>query len=261
MKRVAAFAVALSIAGAAQAQDAPICSDRPAKANAVCTVPAGRIQLETSITGWALTETGAGRTELLTFASTAAKLGLSDSSDVQIAFTPVAELTSRNAGASQRASGFGDILVRYKHRLTASGAPVQLALIPFVKLPTASRGLGNGRAEGGLAVPISFAPGGPAAITLGPELDLLADADGSGRHIALVNVVNVSAAVAPRWTVAGELWTNLNLDPAGTIRQASADAAVAYALSRDLQLDAGVNLGLTDATPDVEIYLGMSLRF
>lgn len=261
MRRGAAFALALSIAAAAQAQDPPICTDRPARANAVCTVPAGRIQLETSALGWSLTEAGGDRTELLTFASSSAKVGLTDRSDLQIGFTPFAELTSRTAGSSQRVSGFGDILVRYKHRLTSAEAPVQLAVIPFVKLPTAARGLGNGRVEGGVAVPISVPLGGPVTMTLGPELDLLADADGSGRHLALVNLVNISIAVAPRWTVAGELWTNFNFDPAGTTEQASADAALAYALSNHLQLDIGANIGLTADTPDLELYAGLSFRF
>jgi len=38
-------------------------------------------------------------------------------------------------------------------------------------------------------------------------------------------------------------------------------AAFAYALSSDLQLDAGANLGLTDDSPDIELYAGLSLRF
>lgn len=261
MKIAQAFVPALLLAGAAHAQDAAICTDRPAKANAVCTVPAGRFQLETNALGWTRTESAGGRTEMTSFASSFAKIGLSSRSDLQIGFTPFAALESRGADASQRISGFGDIQLRYKHRLTADGAPVQVAVIPFLKLPTAADGLGNGRVEGGVAVPISFTLGGPATLTLGPELDLLADADGSGRHVALVNVVNVSVAVAPRWTVAGEIWTNFNFDPAGRIDQVSADMAVAYALTRRLQLDAGANIGLTAATPDTELYAGLSLRF
>ncbi|HET9640711.1 MAG TPA: transporter [Allosphingosinicella sp.] len=261
MKRAAAFHVALCAAGAAQAQDAPICTDRPTKANAVCTVPPDQFQLETSALGWMLNEAGAGRTELLTVTSSFAKMGLTERSDLEIGFTPFAELTSRAPGAFDRVSGFGDTLFRYKHRLTSASAPVQLAAIPFAKLPTAAGGLGNGKVEGGVALPVSFAFAGPATITLGPELDVLADSDGSGRHPALVNLVNISLAVAFRWSIVGELWTNFNFDPAGTIEQASADGAVAYTLSNRLQLDAGANFGLTAATPDLELYVGLSFRF
>lgn len=261
MKRAAFLVVALFAAGTARAEDAAICTDRPTKANAVCTVPAGTIQLETSGLGWTMTEGGGSRAELLTIASTVAKVGLSDRSDLQIGFAPITRLTTKAGGSSERISGFGDIAVRYKHRLTDGDAPVQLALIPFVKLPTARDGLGNGKVEGGLAVPISFTLASPVTVTLGPELDLLADADGSGRHLALVNLVNLSLAVAPRLTAVGELWTNLNFDPQGTLEQISADAAVAYAIANDLQLDLGANVGLTADTPDLELYAGISLRF
>ena len=98
-------------------------------------------------------------------------------------------------------------------------------------------------------------------MTLGPEVDVLADGDGHDRHLGLVNLVNVPLPLTPRVTVAGELWSNFNFDPAGTLKQASADAALAYAVLNRLQLDAGANLGLTRETPDVEIYAGVSIRY
>lgn len=259
MRWLAAAALAV-LSVPAQAEE-PICTDRPTKANTVCTVPAGKAQLESSAAGWTLTRHEDARTELLVIAPTVLKIGLSDRSDLQIGFTPYAELTVRDAGSRNRASGFGDVLVRYKHRLTAGAAPVQVAAIPFVKLPTAAKGLGNDKVEGGLAVPVSFALAGPVTMTLGPELDMLADADGSGRHLALVNLVNLSVPVAPRLTLAGELWNARNFDPNGTVDQWSLDGAVAFAASSALQLDAGANLGLNRDTADLEISAGASVRF
>ena len=252
------MSAALALLLAAAAAGTPICTDRPAKANAVCTVPAGMVQLESSLADWTLAKLGPPRADLVTLGASTLKLGLSPRSDLQLGLTPYARLT---VSQRSRASGFGDLTVRYKHRLTAASSPLQVGAIAFVKLPTAAHGLGNRKVEGGLAIPASFAAGGPLTLTLGPELDLLADAEGKGRHLALANVVNLSAPVAPRLTIAGELWTNLNFDPAGSARQASADAAFAYFLSNDLQLDAGANLGLTRDTPDIELYAGASLRF
>ena len=240
-------------AGAASTTDVPICTDRPAKANAVCTVPKGRLQLETSLANWSLTKAGETKTRTLSLGSSFLKYGLTDRSDLQIGFTPWVRVTGGT-------SGLGDIVIRFKQRLTGDDAPVQFALIPFVKLPTAPRGIGNRRTEGGLAGAISTSVGA-ATVTLGPELDLLADSDGHGTHLALINLVNVSGPIAPRLTIGGELWTNRNFDPAGTVKQASADASIAYALSTTAQLDAGTNLGLTKETADVELYAGFSLRF
>jgi Putative MetA-pathway of phenol degradation len=252
------FAILLLAAAAA---NPPICTDRPTKANVVCTVPVDRFQLESSAIGWVETKAGGVRTEVLSVASSFVKYGLSDRSDLQIGFTPYVRIKTKEAGESSSISGFGDVIVRYKHRLTADEDPVQVALIPLVKLPTAKRGIGNRKVEGGLAAPISFALAGPVTATLGPEVDLLADGDGHGRHLALVNLINLSAPIAPRLTLAGELWSNFNFDPDGTIEQASADAALAYAASNNVQLDVGANLGLTRDTPDLEAYAGVSVRF
>lgn len=253
-------AALLGLSGGSAAEETPICTDRPTKANAVCTVPTGDWQLETSAVGWARTKADGTTTEVLTIGSSVVKLGVSSRSDLQVGFTPHLRVTSKTAGERDRVSGFGDVIVRYKHRLTADDAKAQVAAIPFVKMPTADDDLGNGKVEGGLAVPVSFALG-RATLTLGPEIDLLADSDGHGRHAAIVQLVNLAAPVAPRLTLVGELWTNWNFDLDGTVRQASADVAAAYAVTRTFQVDAGANFGLSRDTADVELYTGASIRF
>lgn len=250
----------LALPMAAGAEPSPICTDRPTKANALCTVPVGKLQLETSAVSWSLTKADGARSELLTLGSSFFKVGLSQHSDLQIGFTPYVSSSAKQDGTRNRISGFGDVVVRYKHRLTSDASKLQIGIIPFSKLPTARDGIGNEKVEGGLAVPISF-PAGAATVTLGPELDLLADSDGSGHHLGVINLANLSISVAPRLNLVGEVWTNFNFDPGGSIKQASADAALAYALSDDLQLDAGANLGLTRDTSDIELYAGLSARF
>jgi hypothetical protein len=257
----AALLAAPASAFAQQAEEAPLCTDRPTKANALCTVPAGDWQLESQAIGWSRIEAGGTETRTVALGSSLVKLGLSDRSDIELGFTPYVRVETRAGGLRSNVSGVGDLTLRYKRRLTADGAPVQVGLIPFVKLPTADRDIGNGKVEGGLAAPIGISTGSPVALTLGPELDLLADGDGGGHHAALVNLVNVSGPVADGVTLYGELWTMTNFDPAKTVTLASADAAIAYLVSPRFQLDLGANLGLTKYAPDMELYFGLSLRF
>ena len=256
-----AAALLLAAPAAALAEETPICTDRPTKANAVCTVPASSWQLESSAFSWAKIKADGTESKALTLGSSVLKLGLSDRSDLQLGFTPYVRAESRIGGIKSSASGPGDLTVRYKHRLTADNARAQLGLIPFVKLPTADNDVGNGKIEGGLALPISILFRRNVTVLLGPEIDLLADADGDGHHPALVNLVNVSTPVAPGLTLAGELWTMTQFDPAGTTTLASADAALAFAPTNRLQLDAGINLGLNSSTTDFELYAGLSFRF
>ena len=250
-------ALLLAVASA----EPPICTDRPTKANATCTVPAGRWQIEGSAVGWSRTDVDGARTDALFLGASTIKVGLDERTDLQVAVAPFVDVSTRTGGVHERRSGVGDTVVRMKHRLTSEDAAAQVAVIPFVKLPTARRGIGNGRVEGGLAMPISFSLSERVTATFGPEIDLLANMDGHGHHLAIVNLANIAVVAAPRLTLVGELWSNFNVDPQATVRQASADAAIAYAVSTRLQLDAGVNLGLTKATADVEVYAGLSTRF
>jgi len=260
--RVTALATLLlapTPAFAQQAEEAPICADRPAKGNAPCTVPAGKWQLETGVADWARLKDGGATADVLIIGSSFLKLGLSDRSDLELGLNPYIHAKSKVAGSKSSASGFGDVTLRYKYRLTGEGAKIQITALPFVKLPTAHRDIGNGKVEGGLAVPMSMSIGS-ASLTLGPEADLLADADGNGRHVAVVNLVNLAGPVAPGLTLVGELWTATNFDPADTVTLVSADAALAYLVNNNLQLDLGTNLGLNRHTPDVELYAGVSVR-
>jgi hypothetical protein len=152
--------------------------------------------------------------------------------------------------------------VRVKYELTADDAPVQVAVDPFVKIPTANHQLGNRKVEGGLLAPIQVSLGKlPLTLSLDPELDWLADADRHGRHAATQQVVNLGMAIGEKLSVSTELWGMWDWDPAGTGKQASWDVAAAYLVSKDLQVDAGVNVGLNRQTPDVELYTGVAVRF
>ena len=238
----------------------PICTDRPGKGNGACTVPAGAVQIETDIINWTRTTEGGTRTDTILYTNPVLKFGLTDSADLQFNIIPYEEVRTRTGGVTERLGGIGDLFVRYKQRLTGGSANTQIALIPFVKLPTARSGLGNGKVEGGLALPVNI--GLPQGFTLNfsPEADLLADADGSGRHLNVQNIINVGKSVG-KVTVAAELWGAQNFDPAGTEQQYSADVMATWQARRNLQFDAGANFGLNRNTPEVQLYAGVSSRF
>src|SRR5215213_2449106 len=113
-------ALLLCAASAASADEQPICPDRPSKANGTCTVPAGKIQLETSFVDWTNDEFRGVRNDLILWGSSFLKYGLSGSSDVEIGFTPWVSLRVRGDGEHDRSGGFGDVIVRVKQRLTGN---------------------------------------------------------------------------------------------------------------------------------------------
>jgi hypothetical protein len=254
--------ILLSAGSVGAAEPAPICADRPGKATGTCTVPAGRWQVEVGIGDWTLEKAAEGRDSSLVIGETTVKYGLTAASDIEVDVTPWQRSESRSGAVRSSAHGIGDVTLSYKQQLTRADAALQVTAKPFVKAPTAPRSLGNGKWEGGVLVPIGYAiPKTPFSITLTPELDWAADADGHGHHAAMVQVVGIGWAASDRLNLGAELWGGWDWDPNRTTRQASADVSVAYLLGNDVQLDAGANFGLNRVTPDVELYGGVSVRF
>lgn len=258
---IAALALASASRGAAADQQ-PICADRPGKGDATCTAPAGHFQLEMALADWTLLRFPGERDASLALGATAIKYGLTDRSHIELDVTPYLRTMSRVAGVYGSASGFGDLVARYKQQLTAPSAALQITMFPFVKLPTAKRALGNGKLEGGLELPISYAiPRSTLSLGFAPQVAWLADQDRSSHHLAMVQTASVGWQATAKLNLSAELWGQWDWDAAGTGKQASADGSIAYLASKNVQFDAGANFGLNRQTPDVEVYSGISVRF
>ncbi len=95
----------------------------------------------------------------------------------------------------------------------------------------------------------------------GPEVDAYKNADSDGRHLNTAQLVNPAISLPRRVTVYAELWGDWDFDPVRTVRQYSADFAVTYGVTNELQLDTGLDIGLNRQTPGVQIYTGVSQKF
>lgn len=260
---IALAATVIGLAAPAVAADGPpaLCTDRPTKATSACTVPKGMVQLEADLINFTRLEQDGVKVDTTLYTNPTIKVGISNSTDLQATIAPYQTIRVHGGGAgSSSISGIGDLTVRVKQRLSAPDAKVQLALMPFVKLPTARRGIGNRKVEGGL-IGAAQMPVGGFTLTLSPEIDALLDGDGHGRHAQVVGALNLGKALSPTVTAYAELWTAQNFDPAGTVRQYSLDGAIAWLVRPTLQFDVGANLGLNRNTPDIQAYVGVSTRF
>ncbi len=259
-----ALAMTLScIASAAYAADEePICADRPGLGTPTCTVPAGMVQIETGLVDWVHDRSTGYRSDQLTIGATAIKFGVTNRFHIEFDVTPIARSLTHEMGGRETLSGFGDVGIAARYRVSGEDSPIQLALYPFVKVPTAKRPLGNGKVEGGIVVPVEYSiPGSQLSLGFSPELDLVADSDGSGHHLGMAQVVGLSFALAERLGAAAELAGEWDWGPGGTVRQYVFGSSAAYLLSSHAQIDAGLTLGLNRNAPDIEIYSGLTVRF
>jgi hypothetical protein len=236
-------------------------TDRPPKANSPYTVDAGRFQYETDIAVFGYGDTNGVKTDDWTVLDPTLKLGLTNTIDAELQITPYESVATKSATSNTTQSGFGDTYARLKINVLGDDhGAVAIAFLPYIKLPTARSGLGNGRVEGGLILPISFsAPGGFTVIVM-PEGDYLKDTADSGHHVAFDFLINVSHALDNRWTLFTEVFTTQSFHardkPIYTL-----DEALTYALSANLQLDFGGNFSLDGVAPRAQLFTGLSQRF
>ena len=243
-----------------------LCTDRPTKSTAPCTVDAGRWQLEADLYNFTTQTTGGVTTITQVFTNPTLKLGITNTLDFEVNIAPYEQVSIHDSvgGVTVAARGAGDLFLKAKWNLVGDdGGSFSAALLPYVKLPTAGRIIGNGAVEGGVLAPMQFNLPAGWQLAVAPEVDALANAVGPGRHANASLDLAVSCPATKTVTLDAEVWGNANFDPAGAVTQASFDLGAAWipAKSPTFQLDGGVNLGLNRATPGLQAYVGVSKRF
>jgi hypothetical protein len=242
-------------------------TDRPDMTESPYTVDAGHVQIETDLFSYTRDhDTAAGAdttTRAWSFAAINFKVGLCNRADLQIIVESHHRVRTvdRVANTRLRQSGFGDITLRSKINLWGNdGGETALALMPFVKLPTHQDNLGNDAVEGGLIVPFAMALSGGWNLGMMTEVDFNEDADGSGHHAEFINTITVSRDIVGNLGGYVEFFsavsTDRDADWVGTV-----NFGCTYGFTPDLQLDAGINLGVTDSAPDWQPFLGLTVRF
>ncbi len=242
-------------------------TDRPDKTESPYTVDAGRFQVEVDLVSYTHDRDRSGgadtRTEGWAVAPVNFKMGLWHNVDLQTVLETYQTVRTedRVARTTTRQSGFGDITSRVKVNLWGNdGGRTALALMPFVKFPTNQDDLGNDSVETGVIIPLAVEL--PAGFGLGlmTEFDVNRDETGQGRHLEFVNSITVSRDL---WGDLGgylEFWSLASAED-GSDWEGSVDIGFTYGLTENIQLDAGVNIGVTRSAEDVNPFLGVSFRF
>jgi hypothetical protein len=239
--------------------------DRPTKGFSVRTIDAGHFEIETDLVNYTVSNTPGGTTHSLQGLDPTLKLGLTNWMDFEVQFNGLQYTESFNDHSPfnfQNATGFGDVFLRSKINLFGNDSgPAGFALIPYVKLPSSTPLISNGAVEGGVIAPLALRPD-DFIITLMTEVDDLKNATGDGRFANFVNLVSVSHAVPGTDGINAmvELFSSAGTDP-GTAPIYTLDFGMNFRLDKHTILDVGVNFGLNNAAPKVQVYTGISARF
>lgn len=159
--------------------------DRPGKSQSPYTVDAGHFQIESDFLTYTHDVTAGQSTRSVRIGAPVLKAGLTNWVDFEMGFALYYEVrtTDRGSGNSTTARGLGDVQIGSKINLLGNdGGEQALALLPFVKLPTASQNLGNGSVEYTVNMPYSRALPDDWNMTLEPVVSILRNAQNSGYH-------------------------------------------------------------------------------
>ena len=250
-----------------------LATDGPGSTESPYTVDAGHFQVEMTLVSYTSDrESFAGvtqRFEAWTIAPMNLKIGLLNQLDAQLLLEPYnllyeREDRSRGPRAGSRTTtlrGFGDTTLRLKYNFWGNdGGRTAFAATPYVKFPTSQDDIGNRAFEGGLILPLAVEL--PSAFYMGltTRFDAVRNEDKPRYHAEFVN------SIAFGHDLFGHLFGYVEFFSAvSTEREAdwvgTFDTGVIYELTDNVQLNTGVNIGVTRSADDWNAFVGLAWRF
>lgn len=237
--------------------------DRPDKTESPYTVDAGHFQLEMDFANYAYDRSGGIITKAWNVAPVNIKVGLLNNVDLQFVFDDYLNVRTddRVAGTSATQSGIGDFTTRLKINLWGDdGGQTAFALLPFVKFPTSTGGLGNNAVEGGVIFPLAVKL--PADFDLGLETaaSCLRDSRDNNFHADFINSITLDHAIIGKLSGYLEFFSDISTEHhAGWI--GTIDTGLEFLVTENVQLDCGCNFGVTRAADAFNPFAGITIRF
>ena len=238
-------------------------TDRPDKTNSPHTVDAGHFQIETGLASFTRNTDSGVRTKSWTWMDVDTRIGLIDWAELQleIPFYEYSRETELESRETVRTRGVGDLTVILKTNFwgndtgdTAGGMEF------FVKTPTAGDGVGNGEVEGGMIFLLDLALPGDFDLGINNGISASANDGGGGYHADIVNSASLSHAIVGPLSAYLEFFSSVPTQHSGDW-EGTVDVGSLLTIGKNFQLDAGVNIGVTDGADDLQPFLGASYRF
>ena len=245
-------------------------TDRPDTTESPFTVDAGRVQVETNLFGYARSRPDREGTVTDTYeiGVTNVRIGVTSSAEVGFIWQPYGAVRVHQADPASvfLHSGIGGLELRGKFNIWGNdnfekaGASA-LALLPFVVLPTdRHNGVSPDFVESGLIVPYAVKLSDKFGLGLNAGLTYLKEDATAGYHPEYL----ASASLSYEWNenlgtyyeVAARFHTE---DPRGDV--VVLGTGFTYKLAKNIQLDGGVNFGVTRAADRINPFVGISTRF
>lgn len=244
----------LTIASAAAAQEPRFCPNRPDLGAGACTTEPGRVLAELSV----IDAERDGQGDLTLVGDVLVRTGLGPRTELQLGWTALGIVRA----PGERATGTGDVRVGIRQNLidpTSEGFAV--AVEPFVTLPVGEQPIGRDGASYGVVVPVGVPIDARWSLAFTGQASAEPDADGRGRHAALLGIAGLGYAISDAVGVVGELSAERDDDPDAPATELVAAGSVAWRPRPLLQLDLLVAAGLNRDAAALRVAVGGAVLF
>lgn len=243
-------------------------TDRPDTTESPFTVDAGRVQIETSLFGYARSRADATARVVDTyeFGTTNIRVGLASNAEVNVVWQPYGIVRGHHYDPLLRVreSGIGSMDIRAKVNLWGNDGfdkpgDTALAILPYVTLPTDRRnGISAEHVDAGVIVPFAIHLTDRLGLGLNAGATFAKDEDRGGYDTAYI----ATASLAYEWNDRLGTYYEIAIEFAGDDGDIVVlGTGLTYALNDNLQLDAGINFGVTPASDRINPFVGIASRF
>jgi hypothetical protein len=206
-------------------------------------------------------------TENFLFGATTVRIGITSNTELGFVLQPYNAVRTRMTETPGRTWNAGPDVFQIRPKINLWGndtfespGATAFGIVPFLNIPTVRNGVGSEHVEGGVAFPFAYKVSRNVDIGVMTQFEYIRNESGAGYHVEYVNSGLVSYQLSSQWTTYFEVYTRFgNESPFGGILIVG--GGFLYKLTDNMQLDFGVNFGLTRAADSVNPFVGLSRRF
>lgn len=234
-------------------------TDRPDVTETPYTVDAGHIQIETDLFRLEKEKGEISNRNTYYFNQGNIKIGLLNSTSIQFGFQSYVVETRKEltSGDVDKTKGIGDINIRIKQNIIGNdGGNFALAILPFVKFPTATY-TEDSRYEGGVIIPMHYKLTDQWDLGSEIEADRKKDDDVNLMHTEILQSLSVTHGLSKRVDAIGETYYKYDIKKHHWSNYLNASTQIE--LSKRLKIDAGINYGL-QSDAEKNYFIGTSIR-
>ena len=228
------------------------------------------MQLETDLLNYARSrrDENGTITEKFLFGATTVRIGLTKDVELGLVLQPYNAVRTRMTDPPGRTWRAGPDVLQVRPKFNIFGndtykdpGATAFGIVPFVNIPTARHnGVGAEDVDGGVAFPFAYKFTDKIDIGVMTQFDYIKNDGRPGYHVEYVNSGLASFQLSEQWTTYVEVFTRFNNEgPFHGI--VIVGGGFLYKIKDNLQLDFGVNFGVTRASDAINPFIGISKRF